>query len=401
MVNPQSFKREIIGAALLLGLGGCATVNLPNVTQDCYSIEDDERRLFKRADEFVEIFDPSEHVYREPDLEGYLNRVAHQLLTEDLRQSGIAIAVKVINDPSFNALSLPNGRIYIHLGLLAALDNEAQLATLLAHEMTHVFHRHALKQFRSVINKSALMSVSAVAAGVVAGAAGAMLVQTAVISSIYGFSKDLEFEADEKGFQMIARNGYDVGESKKTFEHLKEFIEEEDVKQPFFFSTHPQVVGRIKKYTELLNSLPAGKIGTKINIEEFNRLTRDIPLKNVQLCLQMGMFKTAQRNVEKFISLHPAQAQGFFYRGEIYRQRQDPKKKEKTRDKSADYSEALKAYDQAIAYDDRLALAYKGKAQILQKQGVWNEAKQAYRRYLELNLQAEDKAYIEQFLKSE
>src|SRR2546426_7325972 len=71
-----------------------------------------------------------------------------------------------MSDPTLNAFAMPNGRIYVHSGLLSRLDNEAQLATILGHEMTHVTSRHALRFTRDATNKQILFTVLAVAASI-------------------------------------------------------------------------------------------------------------------------------------------------------------------------------------------------------------------------------------------
>lgn len=400
MVYTRFSQREIILCLCSLIVSGCATVDMPNVTQEGYSVADDERRMFKRSEEFSEIFDASGHIYQDPALEQYLNGLAHDFLSDEQKASGIVIGVKVVNDPSLNAASLPSGRIYIHSGMLAAMDNEAQLATLLGHEMTHVFNRHALKQFRSLINKTAFMSATSMVAAVAVGNGGAALVQLGVASSIYGYSQGMEYESDEAGFAMTVANGYDPRESVKVFEHLKLNIEEEELKQPFFFSTHPNVVARIRKYEKLVGTLSPEKQTGKLNTEQFQARVKDVLLNNIRLCLQTGMFKTAERNIEKYVQVYPQEAAGFYYKGELYRQRQDKAKKEKKRDKTPDYDEALKAYDQAVSLDAGFASAYKGNAQILQKKGSLDDAKASFRKYLELNPLADDKEYVEQFLNS-
>src|SRR5207244_395643 len=124
----------------------------------------------------------------------------------------------VMSDPTLNAFAMPNGRIYVHSGLLARLDNEAQLAMILGHEMTHVTDRHALRFNNDAQNKQILYTVLAVAASIgVAVAAGSRAkagdhvgaavigqtanailglgLQLAAIASINGYGRDLEREA--------------------------------------------------------------------------------------------------------------------------------------------------------------------------------------------------------------
>ena len=150
-----------------------------------------------------------------------------------------------MRDPTLNAFAMPNGRIYVHTGLLARLDNEAQLATILSHEMTHVDHRHALRFTRDVQNKQILYTVLGVAASIGVGAAAgsrarsgdpigaAVLSQTAnavlglglqlaALASINGYGRDLEREADREGMARLVRAGYDPKEAPRVFKLLRD-----------------------------------------------------------------------------------------------------------------------------------------------------------------------------------
>lgn len=377
-------------------LSGCASVPKANIGEPTYALEADERRMMKRADELCEILDASGHIDPSPELEEYLNRVAHRLLPEGM--SDQLVHVRVLNDPSLNAFALPNGRIYVHTGILAAMENEAQLAALLAHEMTHILHRHALKQFRSVINKSAFLSSMLTPIAAAGGNLGAILTELAVVSSIYGYSQQMEYEADENGFSLMAQAGYDVKEAGKLFEHIDRFIEDEEIKQPFFFSTHPQVRARIKNFQQLAEEKKPTAKGSDRGETAFVQMTKSLLLDNFNLCMQAGMFKTAQRTIMQYQKLHGEDAVGFFYLGELFRERQDHTKKEKKRDKTADYENALHAYERAIELDSHFAGAYKGKAMVLQKQGNADAAKVFYQQYLTLAPQAVDRRYIEQYM---
>ena len=382
-----------------MAVSGCATVNVANVGQTGYALADDERRMHKRAEEICEIIDESGHVYADANLENYLTALANGLLPDSAKAEHFSVTVKVLTDPTLNAFAFPNGRIYIHAGMLAAIENEAQLAALLAHETTHVLNRHALKQFRSLTNKSAFFATFQVPLAVVGGELGSILAQLSVISSVYGYSQELESEADSGGFAMMTEKGYDVYEAPKLFEHLEEFIKDEDVKEPFFFSTHPGVAARIQNLNHFIekNHVAAGG-GKKVGAEIYQSHARDLVLKDINFCLAQGMFKTAERILDRYVKLYPDNASGYFYKGELYRQRQDKAKGKKERDKSGDYPIAIEAYDQAILHDPALAQAYQAKGRVLQRLQKIDEAKSALRKYLELSPQAEDREYIQQFL---
>lgn len=383
-------------------LYGCATVSVPNLGQAGYSLGEDERRMHKRSEELCEILDESGHLYEDQKLEGYLNQLANQLLPEEIRKEGLHIEVKVIRDPSLNAFALPNGRIYIHTGILAVAENEAQIAALLSHEMTHVFHRHSLKQFRSLINKSAFFSTIEMPLAALGGNLGLILGQLTMVSSIYGFSKEMEFEADHDGFEMMWTNGYDVREAPKLFEHLKQFIEDEEIKEPFFFSTHPRMAERIKSFNDLIQEKGVSQEmqtqAKTIGEETYTRFTRRLTMDNCWLALEGGMFNTAKRSIDGFLAKNPQNVEAYSYLAELYRQRQEKSKRKKKYDKTADYVEALKAYDRALSLDPSYAPAFRGKGRVLQKQGKIDEAQAAFKEYLRLAPQADDHEYIEQFL---
>src|SRR5258706_7363716 len=145
--------------ALLVGLllAGCATTNLAPLTGAGTALEADEQRLWRRSEEEQRALDQSGLVYRNAELESYLDQVARRLQPADVFER-IPFRVRVISNPRLNAFAFPNGVIYVHTGLLARLDNEAQLAVLLAHEMTHAIHRHAVREFRETKNKRAWLA---------------------------------------------------------------------------------------------------------------------------------------------------------------------------------------------------------------------------------------------------
>lgn len=398
----QRFSDQKVGFLVLcVFFCGCMSTDLPNAGQAGYKLEDDEGRLFKRSEEFIEVLDESDAIYPNPQLEKYLTDLANSLLTDEIKTSGPKIRVRVLKDPSLNAFSLPNGRIYIHVGLLAVMDNEAQLAALLGHEMTHVIFRHAVKNFRSAINKSSFLASISMPIDIVSGGLGSIFAQLAAISSIYGYSKELEYEADENGFYMTAKKNYDVHEGRRLFEHLKAFIDEEDIKEPFFFSDHPHVVARIKNYDELIAQHPQGPLETKtIDSKEFGSFLDNILRDNTHLCFQGGFFKTAERNIAKFIQRNPDAAVGYYERAQLSLKRIDPPKGEKKRDKAPDYEAALKDYNKALELDHDFPEGYLGKAKVLQKQNKAEEAKSHFQKYLQLKPNAPDRAYIEKYITS-
>ena len=106
-----------------------------------FIFEEDEKRLWNRSEEEERSIAKSGMLYQDRELEAYLNGVASKLQPPEAYER-IPFRILVLKNPYCNAFALPNGYIYVHTGILARMDNEAQLATLLAHEMTHATHRH-------------------------------------------------------------------------------------------------------------------------------------------------------------------------------------------------------------------------------------------------------------------
>jgi len=108
--------------------------------------------LLEQVNLLDERFDKEGLVYHNGELEAYLERVG-QTVVADKNLENVSWKFHVLRDPTPNAFALPNGSIYINTGLLALLDTEAQLAGVLAHEVTHVSRRHTYAQNRSMRKK--------------------------------------------------------------------------------------------------------------------------------------------------------------------------------------------------------------------------------------------------------
>lgn len=355
-------------------------------------LDDDERRLWNRASEEEDRIRRSGLLYNEPTLTEYVNEVGQRVLPDAAKATGLKIQIYVVKSHALNAFAMPNGMVYLHTGILARMDNEAQLATLLGHELTHVTHRHTVQRFRDIQNKTAVFSVfQAVTIPLgVFGSAAQLLGALGTMAAITGYSQDMEREADREGFATMVAAGYDPREAPKLFVHLKEWVEEEKEPQPFFFNTHPRLQERIESYEELLArdpSLAAGR-DLRTDPDRFRARTRLLVMDNALLDLQAGRFLQAQKGMLKFQSMNPEDARSAYFLGESYRRRSDAKER----------PEAVRWYQWAIAMDEDYADPYKGLGLFHYQAGQRAEAARAFTRYLELAPAAPDRAYIERML---
>ena len=162
----------------------------------------------------------------------------------------------VINDGSINAFALPGGPVFAHSGLIEAADNEAQLAGVLAHEISHVALRHATSQ----ASKANMIQLPAVLAGAAIGdqsvlaQLGQLGLGLGVNSLLLRYSRSAENEADALGARIMAEAGYDPVEMARFFEKLEA---EGGSRAPTFLSSHPSPGNRVKNVQAELAALPA------------------------------------------------------------------------------------------------------------------------------------------------
>jgi predicted Zn-dependent protease len=118
-----------------------------------------------------------------------------------------------VEDPSVNAESLPNGTLLINTGLLGALENEAQLAFVLSHEMAHVLQVHYRREVEETRKSRVGLTIAGIAAGAFIGDAGLFMAEIGIASVVNGHQRELENQADRLGLQNIIEHGYDPREA--------------------------------------------------------------------------------------------------------------------------------------------------------------------------------------------
>lgn len=379
--------RLLLVIAMLATLCGCATTTLPPVTTANFTFEEDEKRLWNRSEEEERTIAKSGILYHDKELETYLNAVARKLQPSEVYKS-IQFHIHILKNPYSNAFTFPNGNIYVHTGILARMDNEAQLATLLAHEMTHATHRHQVREFRGLLNKSAVFASTRSLLGGLPGVGELtnVLGEIGTAAALTGHSRDLETEADMEGIKLVVKAGYDPREAPKLFRHIKEELDEEEGKEPFFFGSHPRLADRIDYYEEFLKSSGGG--GGAINADTFRKRVADVVIENAFMDFRAGRFPQAQREAEKYLEIRPKDGRGYYLLGEIARQRGE----------ESDMAEAMKQFQKAVSVDPAYPDSQKGLGLLYFKEGKKSQAAKAFKAYLAKARNAPDRSYIEDYL---
>jgi beta-barrel assembly-enhancing protease len=157
-----------------------------------------------------------------------------------------------LRDSSINAFALPGGFIGVHTGLIAASDNESEIASVLAHEMAHVTQRHIARQLGLQKQMQMPLLIATAAAILFArsrpdlASGAAMAAQGGAIQTQLAFNRDFEREADRIGFQTLQSAGFDVRAMGAFFEKMQRYARVfDDGKVPSYLRTHPVTTERI------------------------------------------------------------------------------------------------------------------------------------------------------------
>jgi len=362
-------------ALLLAGCGSAPPVRPMQGRADTEQLTGEEQRVWYSAGELDDQMRKADYLYEDAALQAYVQQVMNKLYPE---YRG-AIRVQVADSPSLNAFALPNGSIYINTGLLARLDNEAQMATVLAHEGVHFTRKHSLQQRRNTKSSTAFSTTFGMVTGI------PLLGELMAASSIYGFSKDLEREADAEGFKRLREAGYDVSQAPVTFEFLLAEVEALDIDEPYFFSTHPGLQERIDSFRQL--AAPYASAGGYRGEEAYQAHVGALREHLLADYLGLGQFQSVLlilTREDAFTRYPPA---AWYYLGEAYRMR----------GQEGDADRAAEAYRTALARAPGFAPTYRALGLQSMKSGESKAAARYFTRYLELAPAAPDRAYIEMY----
>jgi len=151
----------------------------------------------------------------ERSVQEYVSHLGDSLIPEGAKGTRRPIEFRffVVEDPDINAESLPDGTLLINTGLLGAIENEAQLAFVLSHEMAHVLQVHYRREIEETRASRVALAVAGVAAGVFIGNAGLFMAQLGIAAVVNGHQRELENQADRLGLQNVIEHGYDPREA--------------------------------------------------------------------------------------------------------------------------------------------------------------------------------------------
>ena len=207
----------------------------------------------------------------DPALQRYVNDVGYWVALQSKRRD-LPWTFGVIDSEGINAFAAPGGYIVLTLGLFNLLENEAQLAGVLAHEIAHVVHQHHLKALQKTMKRDFLTSLAVAAVDDEEDQRNLqMLVNTGVQLYATGLDRRYEYEADLRGVVLAARAGYDPYALLDVLNTI-DSINPESSALTVFMKTHPPLDQRLLRLADNMDGRLDQYATGRTNDERFQRI---------------------------------------------------------------------------------------------------------------------------------
>jgi Zn-dependent protease with chaperone function len=408
------------------------SVQVPSGPGQGFAFTQIDTDLFDEANAVDALYEKKGLVMHDPTMQAFLDAVGKRVLANRPIPENVTFRFRALRDPMVNAFALPNGSIYVTTGLLALLENEAELAGVLGHETSHVFERHTYLENRSVRKKALTINILEIvasaapvgnnlSAGVqIFGASvqlAAMIGSDVIVATIFGYSREMEHQADSDGIAAMTAASYDPGAMARSFELLDHdsTLEYEPIQG--FYHDHPKLrdrrefaaqyasahkagtlqTGDPKTYLDNVSAAICYEIGSDLSsrrertaVDRASKLSEtfpDNPKYKVLLAdsyRSLGAKTTAPTDDER---TRHGQAE---HRKEYFRM--TPEEEQKKLQENSEGQSALhdneaaaeKLYKSVMQSNPNYAAAYSGLGFLFEQEGKYNEAAGEYQTYLQL-----------------
>jgi predicted Zn-dependent protease len=262
----RSRTRGALALVAGFALSGCAMNPATGRNQIMLISESQEIAMGRQYDQEVVA-----SIGLDPDaaLQTYIQQLGVRLAATGERP-GLPWTFRVVDDPAVNAFALPGGFIYVTRGLLAHLASEAQLASVVGHEIGHVTARHTVSQMSNQQLAGLGLAIGTIVssdfgryAGVANSALGVLFLK---------YSRDDERQADDLSLRYLQRTTWDPREMPGVFRMLERLSAAEGGgRLPEWLATHPSPEDRLERMTAQIAALPQDFSGTVVNRDPYVR----------------------------------------------------------------------------------------------------------------------------------
>ena len=262
-------SRRTVLACLLGGalVAGCARNPVTGKNEISLVSESQEIEMGKQGAQEVA---QSIGFVEDPELQAYVANIGKRMAAKSERPH-LPWEFHVVNDAAVNAFAIPGGFIYVTRGLLAHMNSEAELASVLGHEVGHVTARHSVQQISKAQLATLGLGIGSILSSDVASVAGVASQGLGVLFLKYG--RDAETQADQLGFRYALGLNYDVREMSNVFQTLNRASQAGGGggRLPEWLSTHPNPENRVSKTQERLDTLQTSLANAIVGRDEFLR----------------------------------------------------------------------------------------------------------------------------------
>ncbi|MEP7205803.1 MAG: M48 family metalloprotease [Casimicrobiaceae bacterium] len=287
-LTTPSFRRGL--ASLLcvvlamqpLGLARAQTSRLPDLGDESQSLITpvQERRM---GEGVVRQIRGAGAYLDDPEVNDYLNLLGQRLVAAV--PSGQAdFEFFAVADPAINAFALPGGFVGVNSGLIVLAQTESELASVLAHEISHVTQHHLTRSVAGA-QRSMLYSLAALAVALAAARSGGSSsgqatsaaiasAQALAIQSQINYTREHEYEADRIGFQRLEAAGFDVNAMATFMERLQKTTRFADAAAPTYLRTHPVTYERIADAQARAHDKPYRQVADSLDFHMVRALLR-------------------------------------------------------------------------------------------------------------------------------
>ena len=287
--------------SLGLALAACGTASGPTdrptdrPTHDSVSAED-RARLKTQAETVEKDLHKRGLEYADPALQEYLESLRAPLAAQDTSEARDTYRIVVLRTPVVNAFALPDGVIYIHAGALAIVEDETQLALLIAHEMNHTALEHLAQELADRRTKTIAAKLTGVALGPLA-----IFSNLGFAAAIAGYSRDKEEEADREGLRWVAQAGFATATAPQLFAVFNGVVEDPGAVTAIW-SDHPLNDARAKYTAALLASgqIPANANGRN-DVPRLRAAVEAVSRESLRLRLANDEYELAQKDAQRLI----------------------------------------------------------------------------------------------------
>jgi predicted Zn-dependent protease len=268
-------KRILIIAslAIVLVLSGCVTTG-PGGKKSFIAIPVSQELAIGQG--MANEVDRTEKKLADTAWQSYVAEVGRKVVRVCDRQD-IEYHFTVIESDQINAFAAPGGYVYFYTGLLREMDNEAEMAAVMAHEISHVVARHGVKRLQAALG--ATLAYQLVFGGDKTNEALKAAVNVGMGLAFAGYSRDAEREADNFGIQYMVKAGYDPNGAIGMFEKLAALGSGSTNVFEQLSSSHPETSERIDNARKEMSEISPASKNLSLGRDRYQKMVKRLPAK--------------------------------------------------------------------------------------------------------------------------